>query len=56
MRKHGIRRVQILDGGLEAWKALDLPLSAEFADTEAELNRLGVEVNPPWQALPAKKY
>jgi membrane protein DedA with SNARE-associated domain/rhodanese-related sulfurtransferase len=55
MRKHGIQKVQVLAGGLEAWQALDLPVSTEFADTEAELNRLGVEVNPPWQSLPAKK-
>ena len=32
MRKHGIRRVQILDGGLEAWKVLGFSLSEKFAD------------------------
>jgi membrane protein DedA with SNARE-associated domain/rhodanese-related sulfurtransferase len=56
MRKHGIRRVQILDGGLEAWKALGFSLSNKFADPQTELNRLGIEVQPPWQSLPAQKY
>src|SRR5271170_2151399 len=56
MRKHGIRRVQILDGGLEAWKALGFSLSEKFADPQTELNRLGIEVQPPWELLPAKKY
>jgi len=56
MRKHGIRRVQILDGGLEAWKALGFSLSEKFADPLTELNRLGIEVHPPWESLPAKKY
>ena len=56
MRKDGIRRVQILDGGLEAWKSLGLPLSEKFPDPQTELNRLGIEVQPPWQPLPAKKY
>ena len=56
MRKDGIRRVQILDGGLEAWKALGFPLSEKFADPQTELNRLGIEVQPPWQPLRAEKY
>jgi 3-mercaptopyruvate sulfurtransferase SseA len=56
MRKHGIRRVQVLAGGLEAWKTLGFPLSTEFTDPLTELNRLGIEVHPPWQPLSAKKY
>lgn len=48
MRKHGIRRVQILHGGLEAWGALGFPLSAKFSDPQTELDRLGIEVQPPW--------
>ena len=56
MRKHEMQRVQVLAGGLEAWKALGLPLSEKFADPQTELNRLGIEVQPPWQPLPAKKY
>jgi membrane protein DedA with SNARE-associated domain/rhodanese-related sulfurtransferase len=55
MRKHGIPRVQILDGGLEAWEALSFPLSAKLADPQTVLNRLGIDVQPPWQPLPAKK-
>ena len=54
MRKHGVQRVQVLAGGLEAWKALDLPVSAEFADPVTELDRLGVKVDPPWQTRPEK--
>lgn len=55
MRRHGIQRVQVLAGGLKAWKARDYPLSTKFADPLSELTRLGVEVQPPWQPLPAKK-
>ena len=55
MRKHGIRNVLILTGGLEAWKARGLPLTDEFATTEAELARLGIEMSPPWQPLPARR-
>jgi membrane protein DedA with SNARE-associated domain/rhodanese-related sulfurtransferase len=54
MRRDGILKVQILAGGLEAWKALGLPLSAEFVDPKTLLNRLGIEVQPPWQPVPAK--
>ena len=56
MRKHGIQSAHVLAGGLEAWKARGYPLSTEFADPLSELTRLGVEVDPPWQPLPAKKY
>ena len=56
MRKHGIQNVYILTGGLEAWKARDLPLSEEFASTEAVLARLGIEMSPPWQPLPTQKH
>jgi membrane protein DedA with SNARE-associated domain/rhodanese-related sulfurtransferase len=55
MRKHGIHNVQILTGGLEAWKARGLPLSDKFATTEDELVRLGIEMLPPWQPLPPRK-
>jgi membrane protein DedA with SNARE-associated domain/rhodanese-related sulfurtransferase len=54
MRKHGVQRVQVLNGGLEAWRALDLPLSEKFADPQTELDRLGIEVHPPWGHLPPK--
>jgi rhodanese-related sulfurtransferase len=55
MRKHGIRNVHILTGGLEAWKSRGLPLSDEFATIEAELERLGIEMSPPWHPLPVRK-
>ena len=55
MRKHGIRKVHILLGGLEAWKARGLPLSDTFGTTEVELLRLGIEMLPPWQPLPPRK-
>jgi membrane protein DedA with SNARE-associated domain/rhodanese-related sulfurtransferase len=51
MRKHGVQKVQVLAGGLEAWKALGLPLSEEFSDPQTELSRLGIEVQPPWRPL-----
>jgi membrane protein DedA with SNARE-associated domain/rhodanese-related sulfurtransferase len=56
MRKHGIQRIHVLTGGLEAWKGLGFPLTSEFADIEAELTRLGVQVSPPWQSIPRKKH
>ena len=46
MRKHGIRRVLVLSGGLTAWKALGFPLSSVMADPNAELVRLGIQVIP----------
>jgi membrane protein DedA with SNARE-associated domain/rhodanese-related sulfurtransferase len=55
MRKHGIRNVCILTGGLEGWRSQGLPLSDELTSTEAELTRLGIEMFPPWQPLPPRK-
>lgn len=49
MRKHGIRRIHLLVGGIEGWKACGFPMSDQFADPQAELTRLGVEMSPPWQ-------
>jgi len=49
MRKHGIRRIHVLQGGLAAWKALGFPLSTELADPNAEMKRLGIQIFPaPW--------
>ncbi len=56
MRSHGVQRVQVLEGGLEAWKACGYPLTATLADPLTELSRLGVEVDPPWQPLPAREH
>jgi membrane protein DedA with SNARE-associated domain/rhodanese-related sulfurtransferase len=55
MRKQGIQKVQVLSGGLEAWKSRGYPLSAKFAAPLTELKRLGIEMVPPWQPLPAKR-
>ena len=55
MRKHGIRNVYILTGGLEGWKNKGFPVSDKFASDEVELERLGIEMTPPWQPLPARK-
>jgi 3-mercaptopyruvate sulfurtransferase SseA len=46
MRKHGVRRIRVLEGGLDAWKAMGYPLSHEFADPTAEIARLGIELSP----------
>ncbi|QNI32135.1 VTT domain-containing protein [Alloacidobacterium dinghuense] len=48
MRKHGIRGVHVLKGGLDAWTAQGFSLSDEFADPAAELQRLGIEMTPSW--------
>ena len=55
MRKHGIHNVHVLAGGLEAWKSLGFPLTEQFADIEAEITRLGIEVSPPWTQIPSRK-
>jgi rhodanese-related sulfurtransferase len=47
LRKHGVRRIRVLEGGLAAWKALDFPVTTALADPRAEMERLGVEVDPP---------
>lgn len=54
MRKHGIQRVRVLKGGIEAWKALGFPVSDKFADPQTELERLGMEMIPAWQPLPTQ--
>jgi membrane protein DedA with SNARE-associated domain/rhodanese-related sulfurtransferase len=56
MRKHGIQRIHVLAGGLEAWTGLGFPLTSEFADMEAEVARLGIQVSPPWQSIPRKNH
>jgi membrane protein DedA with SNARE-associated domain/rhodanese-related sulfurtransferase len=55
MRKHGLHNVHVLAGGLEAWKGLGFPLTEQFADIEAEVARLGMEVSPPWKPIPPRK-
>ena len=55
MRKHGIRNIHVLAGGLEAWKGLGFPLTEQFADMETEVARLGIEVSPPWKHILPQK-
>jgi 3-mercaptopyruvate sulfurtransferase SseA len=55
MRKHGIHNIHVLAGGLEAWKGLGFPLTEQFADMEAEVARLGIEVSPPWKHISPRK-
>ena len=55
MRKHGIHNIHVLAGGLEAWKGLGFPLTEQFADMEAEVARLGIEVSPPWKPISPRK-
>jgi membrane protein DedA with SNARE-associated domain/rhodanese-related sulfurtransferase len=54
MRKHGVRGVHILSGGLNAWLKQGFPATTAFADPQTELKRLGIEVAPPWHPLPAR--
>jgi membrane protein DedA with SNARE-associated domain/rhodanese-related sulfurtransferase len=54
MRKHGIHNIYVLKGGLEAWKSLGFPLTEQFADMQAEVARLGIEVTPPWNHIPLR--
>ena len=55
MRKKGIRRIRVLEGGLAAWKAHGFPLGSVFAEPYAEMKRLGIEMSPPhWGPIPAK--
>lgn len=54
MRKHGIQRIYVLAGGLAAWEYQGFPVTLEFAQPEAELTRLGIEVYPPWNVTATK--
>jgi len=50
LRKRGIQRIFILDGGMAAWVACGYPLSPP-RDPFAELQRLGIQASPsPWEA------
>jgi membrane protein DedA with SNARE-associated domain/rhodanese-related sulfurtransferase len=51
MRKHGIQRIRVLSGGLAAWQSSGFPVTGDFADPEAELQRLGIVVDPPWSEV-----
>jgi membrane protein DedA with SNARE-associated domain/rhodanese-related sulfurtransferase len=51
MRKHGIENLQVLAGGLEAWKARGFPLTARFVEPSVAMERLGIEVWPPLELV-----
>ncbi len=52
LRKKGIRRILVLEGGLAAWKNQGYPLNNEFVDAATEMQRLGVAMVPPLWPLP----
>jgi membrane protein DedA with SNARE-associated domain/rhodanese-related sulfurtransferase len=55
MRKKGVRRIRVLEGGLAAWRSRGFPLSVAFADPHAEMERLGIQMFPsPWRSLGAQ--
>lgn len=47
LRKKGVTRVWILNGGLGGWRASGLPLGKGFADLFEVMTRLGVKMLPP---------
>jgi membrane protein DedA with SNARE-associated domain/rhodanese-related sulfurtransferase len=47
MRRSGVPRVLVLDGGLAAWKAQGFPLTCQLANPATEMERLGVTMDPP---------
>jgi 3-mercaptopyruvate sulfurtransferase SseA len=46
LRHKGIKRVQVLEGGLNEWRRLNLPVTSELADPEEASARLGITVSP----------
>jgi membrane protein DedA with SNARE-associated domain/rhodanese-related sulfurtransferase len=44
MRKHGLQRIRVLTGGLNAWKAKGLPLDPTPTDSEVAMERLGIQI------------
>lgn len=47
LRKRGVNRIRVLEGGLNAWKASGLNLSPTLRDPLTEMKRLGIEISPP---------
>jgi membrane protein DedA with SNARE-associated domain/rhodanese-related sulfurtransferase len=47
LRKRGVNRIRVLEGGLSAWKASGLHLSPTLRDPLTEMKRLGIEISPP---------
>lgn len=46
LRHKGVRRIKVLEGGLNEWRNLKLPLTATLADPEEERRRLGITISP----------
>jgi membrane protein DedA with SNARE-associated domain/rhodanese-related sulfurtransferase len=55
LRKQGHQRIRVLEGGLDAWKALGFPLSATPVDPVLEIARLGIEVFPSFSPARAER-
>jgi membrane protein DedA with SNARE-associated domain/rhodanese-related sulfurtransferase len=47
LRKRGVNRIRVLEGGLNAWKASGLHLSPTLREPLTEMKRLGIEISPP---------
>lgn len=47
LRKRGVTRIRVLEGGLDAWRASGLHVSSTLRDPLAEMKRLGIETYPP---------
>lgn len=47
LRRRGVNRIRVLEGGLNAWKASGLHLSPTLRDPLTEMKRLGIEIFPP---------
>lgn len=54
LRKRGVRRIRVLEGGLSAWRNLGFPMSITHADPLAEMERLGIKMDPPLRGRRAK--
>jgi membrane protein DedA with SNARE-associated domain/rhodanese-related sulfurtransferase len=54
MRRNGVRRIRVLDGGLAAWNSHGFPLTTELADPYREMKRLGIDTFPSrWPPSPS---
>jgi len=51
----GVENVWVLDGGLSAWQALNLPLSSEFSTRDEVAERLGIQFPGPHDDLRHRK-
>lgn len=47
LKKHGVRRVRLLEGGLNAWRNCHYPVTLDFGDPKLTLARCGIQIAPP---------